>query len=112
MKYHLLTTVLVLGLLAGSAATAQNRAPAAPTQRKLGAVKVPPPNTPMPAPSTASGATSTSAGQGGKYIAPGLTGEPARQATADQDRLLRQPVPAPPLATPAPGPATAPKKTQ
>ncbi|MBD2717127.1 hypothetical protein KBK19_18940 [Microvirga sp. STR05] len=112
MNFRLLTITLLFALLAGSAATAQNRAPSTPTQRKLGAVKVPPPNTPMPAPSTASGTTSTSAGQGGKYIAPGLTGEPARQATADNDRLLRQPVPAPPLATPAAAPAAAPKKTQ
>jgi hypothetical protein len=108
--FRLLSTALLLALLAGTTAAAQNRAPAAPTQRKLGAVKVPPPNTPMPAPATASGAT---AGRGqNATTAPGLTGQPARQATASPERLLRQPVPAPPLATP-PRATTgaAPKKT-
>lgn len=98
------TAALFLTVAAGSAALAQNRAPATPTQRKLGAVKVPPPNTPMPAPATASGTTATP-GQG-PTTAPGLTGEPARQATASPERLLRQPVPAPPLAVP-PRPAQA-----
>lgn len=98
--------LLLIGL-AGTTAAAQNRTPSTPTQRKLGAVKVPPPNTPMPAPSTASG---TTAGQGqNATTAPGLTGEPARQATASPERLLRQPVPAPPLATP-PRTNTTPRK--
>lgn len=102
-----LPVVLLLSLVVGTTAVAQNRAPSTPTQRKLGAVKVPPPNTPMPAPSTASG---TTAGRGqNATTAPGLTGEPARQATASPERLLRQPVPAPPLATP-PRPATTPRK--
>lgn len=102
-----LPTALLLALLVATTAVAQNRAPSTPTQRKLGAVKVPPPNTPMPAPSTASG---TTAGRGqNATTAPGLTGQPARQATASPDRLLRQPVPAPPLATP-PRTSSAPKK--
>ncbi|MBC6699905.1 hypothetical protein [Hymenobacter sp. BT190] len=109
MLRTLSAALLIVGLAATTAA-AQNRAPSTPTQRKLGAVKVPPPNTPMPAPATASG---TTAGQGqNAATAPGLTGQPARQATASPERLLRQPVPAPPLATPPPTAPAAPRKTQ
>jgi|GEM_PF-6958158 len=106
------TFALLLMALASSTTFAQNRASATPTQRKAGAVKVPPPNTPMPAPATASGTTTTSNGQGpsqSKTIAPGLTGDPARQATVDDNQPLRQPVPAPPLVKPAtttPAPAS------
>ncbi|HLK97110.1 MAG TPA: hypothetical protein VK364_05025 [Hymenobacter sp.] len=105
------TLAVLLTALASSTALSQNRAPATPTQRKAGAVKVPPPNTPMPAPATASGTTTTSNGPGlsqAKAIAPGLTGDPARQATVDDNQPLRQPVPAPRLVKPA---ATTPAPT-